>query len=78
MAQDEYFWVAELVDPITEEPFVPAIYWNGHTRPGFDAVTTLSIYESQKYRNAEARQRDIDKLDQCKHGILKPIEHGWM
>ena len=70
---DQLFWVAELVDPNTEESFTPALYWNGHTRPLFEPVTTTDIREALKWCSAAACQRQIDRCAQCKRGILKPM-----
>jgi hypothetical protein len=73
----EFFYVAELTDPNTGSPFAPAVYWNGHTRPLLEPVTTTSIHEALKWRDAAACQRQIDRLDGCKRGILRPMEHAW-
>lgn len=77
MNDGDIFWVAELTEAFTGNA-MGGIYWNGHTRPVFDPVTTMDIHEALKYKNAEACQRDIDKLDQCKSGILRPVEHAWI
>ena len=73
---EQEFWVAELTDFFGNT--LGGIYWDGHTRPGFDPVTTKDIYAAWKYRDAAACQRDIDKLAPCKAGVLRPIQHGWV
>lgn len=77
MKRDELFWVAEMVDPLTRQSFAPATYWNGHTRPVFDPVMTLDIHEALKFRDAATCQYFIERLSQCKEGILVPMEHVW-
>jgi hypothetical protein len=77
LARQSPFWVAELTDPNTGDPFAPAVYWDGHTRPLFEPVTTTDIHAALKFRDAAACQAQIEKLAQCKRGILRPMEHAW-
>lgn len=72
---NEPFWVAELVDPNTRSPFAPAVYWNGHTRPLFEPVTSLDIHEALKFKDEAACWFAIEHLNTCKRGILIPTEH---
>ncbi len=72
------FWVAELVNPADETPYAPAIYWNGHTRPLFEPVTTTDIHEALRMRDRDSVQRLIGKLGLLKVGILLPTEHEWV
>lgn len=71
------FWVAELTDPVTGNT-LGGIYWNGHTRPLFEPVTTTDIHEALKWRDAESCQAQIDRCGQLKRGVLRPVEHLWM
>lgn len=70
----EIFWVAELVEPFTGESL--DLYWNGHTRPGFSAVTTPDLREAWKYRTEERCWQDIKILAPHKRGILEARMHN--
>lgn len=75
--RETIFWVAELMHSGTGHA-LGGQYWNGHTRPVLEPVTTTNIHEAVQFRDAASCQALIDRLDQCKAGVLKPTEHAWM
>jgi hypothetical protein len=77
MSEPRVFWVAELTEPLTGHT-LGGIYWNGHTRPLFEPVTTTDIAEALQFRTEEACAAQIARLEPCKRGVLKPVDHEWM
>jgi hypothetical protein len=71
------FWVAELVDPLTGHGF-GGLYWNGHTRPLFEGVTTRSIHEALQFKTRTAVEEVLPQLAVPQRGLWQPTEHQWV